>query len=179
MENFDELCRLYQEWRSRNRKYALQAAHFVSQFVAELANQIAAPAIFEITEENKKVPYVRPLKFDPGTNSFKVLGVNETLTWDDGDGSWHAGIGIHLEPGRKSFPKTEFAIRLQFKLRDGECDLEIPPEGAFQINIHDPSGWKSAIEHTITALVRTLKLKPWEAYGQKSKIGFVWPQDNG
>jgi hypothetical protein len=177
MEDFDELCRLYQEWRKRNRDYALQAARFVSQFTAELAKQIAAPDVFKVPEENEEVPYVRPLKFNPETNSFDALGLNETLVWDDGDGLWHAGIGIHVEPGRRSFPKTEFTIRLQFKLRDGDCDLQIPPEGAFQINIHDPSGWKPAIEHTVRALVSTFKLKPWEAYEQKKRIGFAWGQD--
>jgi hypothetical protein len=116
MEDFDELCRLYNEWRIRNRDYALQATQFVTRFAAELARQIAAPDAFG---RNKKISYVEPLKFDPQTHGFELLELHDTLAWSDDDGSWHGGVGIHLEPGgRGSFPKTEFTIQLRFKLRE-------------------------------------------------------------
>jgi hypothetical protein len=97
MEDFNELCRLYREWRTRNREYELQAAQFVRRFATEVAKQIAAPETFRLPGGGKEVPYVSPLKFDPETESFGALaGPMDTLLWDDDDGSWHAGIGIHL-----------------------------------------------------------------------------------
>jgi hypothetical protein len=175
MEDFDELCRLYSEWRSRNRDYALQATKFVTRFAAEVARQIAAPDAFG---NDKKVSYVRPLKFDPQTNRFNLLELHDILVWDDDDGSWHGGVGIHLEPGgRASFPKTEFTIRLRFKLHDNDCELQIA-SGTFELKIDDRSSWASAIEGTVSALVHNFKLKPWESYQQKQRIGFMW-QDKG
>jgi hypothetical protein len=146
MEDFDELCRLYNEWRIRNRDYALQATQFVTRFAAELARQIAAPDAFG---RNKKISYVEPLKFDPQTHGFELLELHDTLAWSDDDGSWHGGVGIHLEPGgRGSFPKTEFTIQLRFKLREGDCELKIAG-GAFEFRIDDTSSWKAAIECTM------------------------------
>jgi hypothetical protein len=105
MEDFEELNALYRNWRTRNRDYAMQAAQFVRQFAAEIAKQIGAPEFFTMPDKKTKVPYVRPLKFDPHSNRFDALGRGDTLLWDDDNGVWEAGVGIHLQPGgERSFP---------------------------------------------------------------------------
>ena len=96
-----------------------------------------------------------------------------TTAYDE-TGSWQGGIGIHLEPASNAFPKTEFTIQLELRLWERTCELRIPPDGSFTIDISDPSGWKPAIEHIIRALVTTLELQPWEPSSRKGKIGFVW-----
>ena len=187
MQKFAELCHLYQSFRTRNRDYAMRAAQFVRIFAAELAKQIEAPSAFTLPDKNRrKVLYVRPLTFDPETGNVEPLGgPADYLSWDDNDGTWEAAVGIHLEPAKNAFPKTEFTVRLKFKLHDGDIDLQIPPEGNFAIKFDDRASWQPALEHMISALVRTLNLKPWEraasqlnpseaASEQKKKIGFIW-----
>ncbi len=86
-----------------------------------------------------------------------------------------AGVGVHLEPGgNNSFPKTEFQVELQFKLRENTIELEIPPNGRFQINLNDRSSWQEAFEHITTELARTLTLRPWETAERRGSIGFIW-----
>jgi hypothetical protein len=174
VQKFGELCRLYQGFYVRNRDYERQAAQFVWNFAAELAKQIDAPDTFIVRERKEKVHYVRPLKFDPDTGNFDPLGRGDLLRWVDNEGAWHAGVGIHLEPAKNAFPKTEFTIRLQFKLHNGDVDLQIPPNGAFAVKLADRATWQPALEYTIKALVITLNLKSWEPYEHKEKIGFVW-----
>jgi hypothetical protein len=97
------------------------------------------------------------------------------LLWDDKEGAWDAAVGIHLEPAKNAFPKTEFIFPLKFKLHDGDIDLEIRPDGKFQMQIDDPASWQPAFEHAISTLARTLNLKPWDAAQEQiEKIGFIW-----
>jgi hypothetical protein len=184
MEDFAELCRLYQEQRVRNRNYALRAAEFVRQFAAELGRQIGAPKSFKLPPDGTEIPYIRPLKFDQENDRFDALGgFGDCLPWNDGEGRWHAGVGIHLEPsGPRSFPKTEFTIQLRFRLQDEDCELQIASYKAretFRIKDNDASSWKPAIEHTAGVLVRGLKLEPWEPYQEKQRIGFAWTDKEG
>lgn len=174
MQNFDELNALYRDFRTRNRNYALQAAQFVRDFAAELANHIGAPKSFRRPTDNKNVPYIQALKFDPDPRSFDPLEPFDYLVWNDDDGKWLAGVGVHLEPANNAFPKTEFQVELQFKLRENAIDLEVPPNGRFQIDLNDRASWRQALEHIISELARTLKLKPWEASERRESIGFVW-----
>ncbi|MGA3310229.1 MAG: hypothetical protein ABSD08_16710 [Xanthobacteraceae bacterium] len=162
VQNFSELCRMYHDQVTRNHNYGLQAGQFMRGFAAELAKQIGAPEMFTMHEENKKVRYVRPLTLNPETGSLEPAGI--FLQWDDQHGVWDAGVGIHLEPAKNAFPKTEFATRLRFRLSEGNIDLEIPPNGQFQMKVDDRSSWQPAIEHIITQLARTLNLQPWERY---------------
>ena len=183
VQNFSELCRMYHDRLTRNHNYGLQAAQFVSGFVAEVAKQIGAPDTFTMHEENKKVRYVRPLTLKPETGILEPAAI--LLRWDDNDGAWEGGVGIHLEPAENAYPKTEFATRLRFKLQDRNIDMQIPPNGQFQMTVDDRSSWQPAIEHVIARLVRTLNLQPWERYEeppaesdgeaseQRETIGFV------
>jgi hypothetical protein len=49
VQNFSELCRMYHDRLTRNHN-GLQAAQFVSGFVAEVAKQIGAPDTFTMHE---------------------------------------------------------------------------------------------------------------------------------
>jgi hypothetical protein len=131
-----------------------------------------------------EIPYVRPLKINRETDSFDTLDeIPDSLPWDDEEGRWLAGIGIHLEPGgRNSYPKTEFTIQLRFTLQDQRCELQVASylaEKKLELTADDASSWKAAIEYIITVLVRGFKLEPWEAYpAEKQKIGFTWTDRN-
>jgi hypothetical protein len=92
----------------------------------------------------------------------ELKGVADLPHWDDEEGAWEGGVGLHLEPAKNAFPKTEFTIRLRFKLQEADIDLEIPPKGHFQMKDDDRSTWQGAIEHTIDQVTRTLTLQPWE-----------------
>jgi hypothetical protein len=182
VQNFSELCRMYQDRRIRNREYGMQAARFVTNLAAEIARQIGAPDTFTMHERNEKVQYVRPLTFHPETGTLELLRLPDTPSWDDQHGMWDAGVGIYLEPAENAFPKTEFATQLRFRLYEGNIDLEIPPNGQFQMKADDRSSWQPAIEHIITQLTQTLNLQPWERYEeppaepspeQREPIGFV------
>jgi hypothetical protein len=174
MQSFDELNALYRDFRTRNRNYALQAAQFVRDFAYEFANLIGAQRSFRRPTDNKDVPYIRPLKFDADPRAFDLLEPFDYLEWDDDTGKWLAGIGVHLEPAKNAFPKTEFQVELQFRLLENAVDLEIPPNGTFQIDLNDRSSWQGALEHIAGELARTLKLKPWETSERTESIGFVW-----
>ncbi len=176
MQNFDELCRLFQSFRIRNRDYEMSAAQFLRNFAAEIAKQIGAPDTFSLPilppeQSRKTICYVRPLLFDPETDKVDPLGPHDCLLWDDSEGAWAAGVGIHLELTKNSFPKTEFVVRLKFKLRDDDIDLTIPPSGEFRLKNDDRSSWQPAIEHIINRLVHMFNL----AYepNEKIEIGFV------
>jgi hypothetical protein len=167
---------MYHDRVQRNHQYALQAGQFARGLAHELASQIGAPETFVRHEDRKKVHYVRALTLDPATGQLEPARI--FLHWDDNDGVWEAGVGIHLEAAENAYPKTEFATRLRFKLKDGNVDLEIPPNGDFQITIGDRSSWQPAIEHIIDRLSLTLNLQPWERYDeppeeQQQTIGFV------
>ena len=56
MENFSNLCRIYQDWRTRNRDYGMRAAGFVRNFAAEIATQIGAPETFHDAEGKREGP---------------------------------------------------------------------------------------------------------------------------
>jgi hypothetical protein len=65
---------MFQDWRTRNREYGVQATQFVRNFAAEIAEQIGAPDTFTMHEQNEKVQYVRALTFDSETGAFDLLG---------------------------------------------------------------------------------------------------------
>src|SRR5437016_1343890 len=168
MQNFDELCRAYQGWTLRNRDYNLQAAAFVTRFARELGTEIGAPPAFALQgQQPTQLLYIRPLLFDPENESFDALSPVDTLSWDADDGAWYGGLGIHLEPAKGAFPKTEFQIALRFKLEDGEIDLQVFPETNFRMRIDDPATWRPTMEHIVAELLKFLNLQPWDAYGKK------------
>jgi hypothetical protein len=176
MQNFSDLCRMYHDLVQRNQRYALRAANFLRGFAEELARQVDAPPTFTMTDENRQVPYVRALTLNAETGNFEPAGIS--LHWDDKNGAWDGGVGIHLEPAKNAFPKTEFAARVQFKLKEDNIDLEIPPNGRFQMTIGDRASWLPAIEHIIDRLSLSLNLQPWERYEElpteeRETIGFV------
>ena len=176
MHDFSDLCRMYHERLIRNHEYAIQAAQFIGGLAHEVAKKIGAPETFTRHDENKQVRYVRALTPNPETDSLEPAGI--FLHWDDKNGVWEAGVGIHLEPAKNAYPKTEFATQFRFRLQEGHIDLAIPPNDHFQMTVDDRSSWQPVIERIIERLALMLSLQPWERYEEppeehQQTIGFL------
>jgi hypothetical protein len=153
MQKFDELNRVYFDWRKRNRDYAMQAALFVQDFAAELARQIEAPKSFRLPIKGTEVPYVRALKFDPETSNYDPLQRGDTLFWDDNDGKpASAFILNHLDATLFQKPNLQFAF-------DSICAMDISIWRFFQTVAFNS---KSTIGRLGSRLSNTL-LESWSS----------------
>jgi hypothetical protein len=175
---FDELRALYTEWSDRHNTYQFSSARLVRGLANGFRHYIGAPETFQDFDKSTK-RYVFALvatRDDEGKIHFnEPKYMTDVLTLDE-DGYWLAGIGVVLDRGEHTYPKTDFRFYIRFVLRGRQCELQIGDEsaGKIEFDIENEESVKPVYEYMVRLLKETLAMKPW-SIPSKAPIGFEVP----